>query len=267
MLIPEVPSDIYAAIALCDGDILGLGISPRVIVVHPNKGLGNDLIKSGIGEYEQRCSHARVPHEVIVCPIAHSYDVIGPGHQCKSVAHHVVPAIIVIARHRVHIHALLEDSARGNFRYEAVSVLVRELSWVPACPLEVGASDILHAVAFPDFHVSNFVLLVVQIPVVCICHIELILAAILISDLKLPTGASHVRLIKSLLPRGPFREIVLILGNVGLLQVLEVELLTLKVQDTFFYNCRLGLSLIVTLVEAGGVCCGRDEKKRKTQPS
>lgn len=256
MLIPKVPSHIYAAIALCNGDILSLGISPRVIVVHPNEGLCNDLIQSGIGEYEQRCSHARVPHEVIVCPVAHSNDVIGAGHQSKSVAHHVVSAIIVIARQWIHVHALLKDPARGYFSYEAISVLEGELSRVPPSPLEIGASDILHPVTFPDFHVSNVVLLVVLIPIVCISHIELILAAILISDLKLPTGVSQVRFIKSLLSRGPTREIILVLGIVGLLQVLKVEPLTLKVKNAFFYISRLCLRLIVTLVEVGGVCRG-----------
>ena len=44
MLIPEVPSHIDATIALCDGDILSLRVTIRVVVVTPNEGLGNNLI-------------------------------------------------------------------------------------------------------------------------------------------------------------------------------------------------------------------------------
>jgi hypothetical protein len=98
----------------------------------------------------------------------------------------VVTEIIIVARQRIHVHALLEDTSRGNFSYEAVSVLVSELSGVPACTLEVSACDILHTVTLPDFHVRNLVLLVVQTIIVCIRYIELILAAILICVLKLP---------------------------------------------------------------------------------
>ena len=141
----------------------------------------------------------------------------------------MISAIIIIARQWIHVHALLEDASRGNFSDEAVSVLVSELPELPAYPLEVSASDILHPVSFPDFHVRNLVLLVILTTIVCIRHIELILAAILISVLELPPRASQMRLKESLLPRGPAGEIVLDLRIVGLLQILKVESFPLKV--------------------------------------